>query len=489
MRLARRLTAYLLLAVGVVFGIDTYLGVTSHLELFDADMRRDERMLGGALARMVERSWREDGKEAAFERLAALDEDLGELAVRVVYLDRERGDPLGPALQTRALEAVRRQRTLTHVRAEGDPEARLYTYVPLDVPGSEGVALEVTEPLSHETRYLRDRVRRKLATAAAMAAAAGVVAWLVGIHVVGRPVQALVEKAHQIGRGDFSRPLVLPHENELAELAREMNQMASELDAATRRVREESKARIEALEHLRHADRLNTVGRLAAGLAHELGTPLNVVSGRAKMIANGELESAEEGVESARIIAQQAERMTRIVRQLLDFARRRPVEKRAVDLGGVLRHSVALLEPLAIKQRVDLHCAIPPEPVVARIDEVQIEQALTNLVLNAIQASPRDSAVEICVSRREHPGELPPAGARAGPWAVIEVRDRGVGIASEALPQVFDPFYTTKPVGEGTGLGLSVAHGIALEHGGWIEVESEPGCGSRFRLWLPQESA
>jgi signal transduction histidine kinase len=228
---------------------------------------------------------------------------------------------------------------------------------------------------------------------------------------------------------------------------------------------------------------------LASGLAHELGTPLNVVAGRAKMIATGEIESPEEGTESARIIVEQTERMTRIVRQLLDFARRRGSEKRNADLGALARQTAELLDPLAVKRGVSLRCEEPSGRVSAAVDASQIQQALTNLVVNAIQASDRGRGVSIAVSLRDEAPEGPRGPRPGGPWAVIEVRDQGSGIPREHLPEVFDPFFTTKAVGEGTGLGLSIAHGIAEEHGGWIDVESEPQRGSCFRIWLPRDSA
>jgi signal transduction histidine kinase len=320
-----------------------------------------------------------------------------------------------------------------------------------------------------------------------MVVACGLVAWLVGLRLVGKPVQALVEKARRIGRGDFSGPLVLSRGDELSQLAGEMNGMAADLEDALRKVQNESAARVRAVEQLRHADRLGTVGKLASGLAHELGTPLNVVAGRAKMIANGEIEDAAEGVESARIIADQAERMTRIVRQLLDFARHRPAEKRRTDLGALARQTASLLAPIAFEQGVTVGYEEPAEPVFARIDAAGIQQALTNLLLNAIQASRPGSGVTISLAAHENANVV--KGSYEGPWALIGVRDHGAGISDEAMPQLFDPFFTTKPVGEGTGLGLSVSHGIVEEHGGLIEVASEPSRGSCFQVWLPQESA
>jgi signal transduction histidine kinase len=484
MRLVRRLTLYLLLAMGVVFAIDTFLSVRSHLALFDEDVRRDEKVLGDALARVVEHVWSRQGEAEASALVEEMDVATSDVRIRLVHLDAEPGEPFAPAARQRAVEAVRRDRTLTHVREEDEPDARLLTYVPLNVPSVHPIALEVAESLAHERSYAFSRVRGTLLTGALAALACGAVAWGVGTRVVGQPVDALVRKARRIGRGDFSEPLELRARDELSQLAAEMNSMAAELDAAARQVAHETAARLRTVEQLRHADRLSTVGKLASGLAHELGTPLNVVAGRAKMIASDEIESPEEGRESARIIAEQAERMTRIVRQLLDFARRGVSEKRSTDLAALARQTAALLEALGTKRGVRLRCAEPAQPVWAEVDAAQISQALTNLVVNAIHASAAGSEVTLAAASCDTAPE-----GRTGRWAVLEVRDRGTGISAEQLPEIFDPFFTTKPVGEGTGLGLAVAHGIVEEHGGWIDVTSEPSRGSCFRIWLPQDAA
>ena len=489
MRLVRRLTLYLLLAVGVVFGLDTLLSVRSHLALFDEDSRHDEKELGDALVPAIEQAWQARGEAGVVDLLRATDAETSDVRIRLVYLDAQRGEPFGPAAPNQALEAVRRDRTLTHVRAEDEPEAHLYTYVPLAIASDRPAALELSESLAHERAYALERIRSTLLTGALAVLVSGAVAWIVGARIVGQPVSALVAKARRIGSGDFSGPLSLRQRDELSQLASEMNSMAAALDAAAQKVADETAARLRALEQLRHADRLNTVGKLASGLAHELGTPLNVVAGRAKMIETGEIESPEERIESARIIVEQAERMTHIVRQLLDFARRRASDKRSIDLGALARQTASLLEPLATKRGVSLSCEEPAEPVHAAVDAAHVQQALTNLVVNAIQASDRERSVTIAVSARDTAPESPPSVTFAGPWALIEVRDQGAGIPAESLPEVFDPFFTTKPVGEGTGLGLSVAHGIAEEHGGWIDVESAPRRGSCFRIWLPQEAA
>jgi len=474
MKLVRRLTAYLLAAFAFVLAIDTWSSVQSHLALFDQDMRRDNARLARVLALEVEREWGARGERAARELLSALNEEGGGVSVALVPEARARD---GPRVALNTDPAL----------APGTARKSLLSYAALQVPTRSPLALEVSESLAHERAYALARIQRAIGTTLAAVLASGLVAWAVGVRVVGRPIEALVAKARRVARGDFGEDLDLHPETELAMLAREMNEMAASLDAASREIAQQSAARIAAQEQLRHADRLTTVGKLASGLAHELGTPLGVISGRAKMIVTGEAADSQEVGECARVIVAQTERMTAIVRQLLGFARRRSGEKRPVDLSALGTETVALLQPLAAKRGVELVAASPDGLVVVHADAPQIQQAVMNLVMNAIHASASGSRVQVTVRARAEGPKLTPG--REGPFAAIEVEDAGAGIPAELLEQVFDPFFTTKAPGEGTGLGLSVAHGIAEDHGGWIDARSELGRGSRFRIGLPSSAA
>jgi signal transduction histidine kinase len=199
----------------------------------------------------------------------------------------------------------------------------------------------------------------------------------------------------------------------------------------------------------------------------------------------GEVTAPNEVIDAARVIRTQTDRMARILRQLLDFARLRRNEQKALDLARITADAVGMLQPFARKHEVGLELAGAHGPLVASVDPVALGQAVTNIVMNALQATKSGGSVEVRLERAMSapPGASAPRSVRG----CIVVHDQGPGIPPDQLPQIFDPFFTTKEVGQGTGLGLSVAHGIVAEHGGWIEVQSELGVGSCFRIWLPLE--
>jgi signal transduction histidine kinase len=240
-------------------------------------------------------------------------------------------------------------------------------------------------------------------------------------------------------------------------------------------VQRERLERQSAIEQLRHAERLNVVGKLAAGVAHELGTPLNVIATTAELV-DAERGTSDMVHTSCRVIIEQSERMATIIRQLLDFGRRGGADRSVTDLGALVQSTVALLRPLACKRRVELSLALPKTPVRAAVNGLEIGQVLSNLVLNAVQAMPNGgrSVIELRLERE-----------RGVEIAVLSVSDEGTGIRPEDVPKVFDPFFTTKDVGEGSGLGLAVTYGIVADHGGRVNVETEWGRGSVFTVVLP----
>jgi signal transduction histidine kinase len=209
--------------------------------------------------------------------------------------------------------------------------------------------------------------------------------------------------------------------------------------------------------------------------------------GRSRMIADGD-ERDDRARAAAEIVCAQGERVTRILRQLLDFARQPPVERKPVEIAAIAEKTVDLLAPTAARRGVRLELESTSPAASAVVDATQIEQVLLNIVGNGIQATETGGQVAVDIGRASL---APPAGVAAAPgdYVSIRIRDEGHGIAPENVSHVFDPFFTTKPVGQGTGLGLSVAYGIVREHGGWIDVDSAVERGSRFTVNLPATEA
>jgi two-component system NtrC family sensor kinase len=462
------------LAVLVLFG---YLRMRREVALFDYDIRNDHALIGTTLAVCVASTWSAAGAERALGLVEQANADREYLTIRWVYPD----DGLltlnehHPRFPLGALEQVD-HRVLSLPSEDGERDV-LVTHVPVRDKGVLIGAIEIAESLVVRDAYLRSSILSTVFVTASMVLISGVVVLVFGVWLVGRPLGLLADKAKRIGRGDLTEPLALAQHDEIGELAREVNAMCERLVEVNAKTEREALARIAALEQLRHADRLITVGRLAAGVAHELGTPLNVIAGRVKMLRRGNLDP-KVVCDYLGIIGEQAERMTSIIRQLMDFARRREPKAAAADLLASARAIRRLVQPIADKGRVDV--AVTSTDVVWALgDPVQLEQVMSNLVVNAIHACSAGGRVEISCGLR---GD----GERAR--AFIRVEDDGHGMDSATRERIFEPFFTTKDVGQGTGLGLSVAHGIVQEHGGSIEVESEPKRGSRFSVFLPLAS-
>jgi two-component system NtrC family sensor kinase len=484
MRLTRKFILALALTLMAVLSVTAGFRIRRDIGRFEAQRQGANHLLGLAVAGAAARIWSTVGQDQAFDVVADANERESDVTIRWVWLDAPPGDPHAVEVERAALQDLRPGNPISLRRSTAQGDAT-YTYAP--IAGPRAAAVELKQSLAAEGQHIRDTVVQTAALTLLLGVTCALLMAALGYALIGEPIRLLVDKARRVGRGDLSGDLHLPQRDEISELAEEMNAMCARLAAAQAKAASEAEARVKALEQLRHADRLTTVGKLAAGLAHELGTPLNVITGRSQIICEAGPGDGELVPASARVIGDQAARMTDILRQLLDFARRRPAQKTPTPVAVVVRQSVDLLQAMARKRGVSLELAAEVEPVAA-VDPAQLQQALANLIVNAVDAMPGGGAVTIGVSQ-ELVRAPPDAGGAQTDCARIDVADSGQGIAPQALPHIFEPFFTTKEVGEGTGLGLSVTYGIVQEHRGWIEVASEPGRGSRFSIFLPREPA
>jgi signal transduction histidine kinase len=221
---------------------------------------------------------------------------------------------------------------------------------------------------------------------------------------------------------------------------------------------------------LRQTERLAELGTLASGMAHEIGTPMNVILGRAEHLMQ---RTTDERVQKGLgIIIAQVERITKIMNQLLTFARRCPLERRSMDLRRTIADCLEVVQERIARHRITIETVFDDDIPLVYADPDQMSQVLLNLLINALHAMPNGGVLRVTLSR-------------AGGNLELLVADTGHGIAKPDLQKIFNPFFTTKEVGKGTGLGLTVVHGIVQEHGGSIEVESELGRGTSFTIILP----
>ncbi len=340
-------------------------------------------------------------------------------------------------------EAARGRAGASQVLFEGS-DGRLYKtgYAPLREPGGEVVAVVGADGTAASFQTLR-RFRRLLATVAVGGAVLGALVAALAALSVTRPLTRITEAARRIARGDLETPLwKRRRKDEIGTLRDTIEEMRKAL-------------------HARDEERET----LLAGIAHEVRNPLGALDLFAGLLAE-ELAERPEAAHVARIRAELAS-LSKVVEEFLDYARARPPVREDVDLRLLVAEVADLAQPLAAERRVSLGVEGGGS---ARADREQLRRALLNLVRNAVEAAPAASEVEI-------------AARAAGGEAVVEVRDRGAGLAKEARASLFRPFFTTKE--RGTGLGLALAKKVADAHGGALALEDREGGGTVARIVVP----
>lgn len=319
-----------------------------------------------------------------------------------------------------------------------------------------------------------------LVVAAVIAAVGALARTLVSV-----PITSLLRGIDEVAKGDLSHALLSQRDDEIGAIATRFNEMTFSLRESRAETERQNHAKLELEQRLGQTEKLATIGQLAAEIAHEVGTPLNVISVRAKATAKRASEP-EVVTKNAEIIAEQTARITRIIQRLLDFARRKvgaPGRER-VNLNELSLTTMELLSSQLSAGRVKTKLVraegLPP----VEGDADRLQQVLINLLLNAQQAMPEGGSLtlETSVISRTRPGLTDGPPQR---FVQLEIADTGSGIPLEIRDKIFDPFFTTKKGSGGTGLGLAVCSGIVKEHDGWIDVADGPSGGTVFHVFLP----
>ena len=491
MKVGTRITAATSIVVAVTLSLYAYVDLRSAASDRRAALGQRARDVALALRGIIEL----EGTEAALRRSTELSAELSRAdlswRVQVVPLTFAGSDSEDPALhRVRTFGDAR----LREIREEGE-NVLLYA-VPLRATaprapdGYEVVgALEVqidTAPLDRASR--RDLLHTLPLVVVIVVLVVLAVSFL-SRSLVTEPIQKLLGGVHDVARGDLSRVLLAEREDEIGALAARFNEMTYSLRESRAETQRQNQARARLEQRLFQTEKLATIGQIAAEIAHEVGTPLNVIAGRARTMAKKSADPLAVG-KNATIIAEQAGRITRIIQRLLDFSRRKvgDIESELVSINAVALTTMEFLEGKMIASAISSELVrgddIPP----VRGNADQLQQVLLNLILNAVEAMPEGGALRVetsCAVRRRPGLDLAPQQ----PIAVIEIADRGPGVPRELRETIFEPFYTSRADQGGTGLGLAVVHGIVKDHDGWLEIDDHAGGGSIFRVYLPTEGA
>lgn len=494
-RLTTPLVALLMLAFLLIMGAYDYLRLVRERDRLVELTRTDQRIFAETLAVAVRHNVR---RGRTTDELQELLEDIrrrpGLLWVaiydpsgKVVAASVASGDP--PARADPAVTAVLRSGRSGPEVAESRDGALLRYIRPWRWPAGGTAAVEVRESLAEADREFARAVRESIVSRLLVLGLFLLCILAVARFSIARPMRALVRAARAIGGGDLTQRIDVSRADELGQLAEEFNRMAASLERAHRALLEQGEEQLKLERHVQQAQKLVAVGMLAAEVAHELGSPLNIITGRAEALARS-LPADHPDRRHLEVIRRQTERVTAIVHDLREYARPRDPQLRELGLEGLLARVVGLLEARSRDRGVRIRLDLPPALPRVLADPEQLQQVFVNLLANALDASPRWGIVRVTGG----PEPLLPREARVGllrgraepPVVSIHVLDEGSGLDAESLAQVFQPFFSTKRQGHAAaGLGLAIVEEIVRAHRGEVEILSVEGRGTEAVVRLP----
>lgn len=354
----------------------------------------------------------------------------------------------------------------------------LYAYA-FPIGDSPGVRPRGAAVLLRDLSYIEDQVRastRRIAlVGVALAMVIALALWRALRTTVLRPVASIVDAAERVGAGSLDEVVAVEGRDEVGRLGRAFNRMVASLRAARLDLDAQHEATRALERRLRHAQRLALVGQLAANVAHQVGSPLNVVIGRARYALQQGGQSERDARHLQEILVG-GEQISRVIEQLLSQARKARGAPQEVDLADLARHTLRFIEVECERLGVAAQIKIDATPSV-RGSRDELEQVLLNLCVNALQAQPHGGSLVVTVDERRD--------TRGAMRASLIVEDAGPGVPEELREQVLEPFFTTKGPDEGTGLGLAICDELVRRQGGSIVIESSQLGGARFVITLP----
>ena len=398
----------------------------------------------------------------------------------IFYNDLRIATNVKDRLEKRALGTRASPQVARHVLERGEKwtdRARVLNdwyitaYEPIDDISGERVGMLYVGVL--EAKY--SDIRRRAIVVFSVITLAGVIIaivleWLFAGRIM-RPVSNLIRASAEISNGNFSPDIGAISKGDIGQLQKKFLIMAGALKEREERQKAESETR------LIQSEKQASVGKLAAGVAHEINNPLTAVLTFTHLILRRK-DLAEEVRSDLETVAAQTERVRGIVKSLLDFSRQTEISPESMDINDLIKDSIGLMNNQALIKDVHLSFKGDDDLPTLTLDRNQFQSVLINMIINALDATPSAGKIEIQTNKADH-GD--------GSGVEIRITDNGSGIAPEHMDQLFDPFFTTKAVGKGTGLGLAVSAGIIQRHGGTIDVKSKLKSGTIFTIWLPSQ--
>lgn len=527
-RLTRSISAKLigsLLAVMVViFALLGYVNIRLHRQQLEADRLASAERISDVIKRSATYYMLRNDREGLYHVIRTLADQPGMVRVRILdqegrisystdsgevnhVLDKSAEACYGCHVRSQPLTRLNRPDRFRIYRNASDQRV-LGIITPIENqascsnaechahPATQQVlgVLDTNLSLAQADSQLRVSSARMLSYTAGAMLLVVLFSWLFVWRVVARPINALENGTEHLARGELGYQIEVRSQDEVGDLAHSFNDMSLQLRAANEqimtwaktledRVDEKTKELRSAHDHVLHVEKMASLGKMAAVVAHEVNNPLSGILTYAKLlrkwVASGQAgnDKRDEAMECLELIATESRRCGELIKNLLSLSRSAPMNLQSVDLHEVINRSLLLVRHQLEHAGIDLQLKLEEDMPRLHCDAAQIEQVLLALIMNAIDAMPRGGNLWIATLLNHDETEIS-----------IEVRDDGAGIAPDVLPQIFEPFMTTKEHGRGVGLGLAISRGIVERHNGRIEVESHLGKGTTFTLTLPVQT-
>ncbi len=489
-----RLVILLMLSLMIITGAYDYARLVRERERLVEQAREDERIFAETLALAVSRNVRRGRTSAELTEL--LDDILARPGLVAVTIYDPEGQVLAqtvapgsptPTLDDAVRESLKSKEAASPPALKGSDQVLRYLQ-PFRWPGGRTAVLEVRKTLARMELEFRQAVREKILSRLVVLALFVLSMIALTRWSIARPIRALIEGARAVAQGDLTQRIVGTRQDEIGQLAEEFNRMATNLQAAHEELLREAEERLRLEQEVQQSQKLAAVGMLAAEVAHEIGTPLNVISGRAEVLERV-VPTGHPERRHLDVILKQTERIKGIIRVLLDYTRPRRPNLHPAAILPILGRVVDILLQRSRRRGVRIQLELPIGLPQVVGDPDQLQQLFLNLLLNALDASPAGEIVRVTTG--EEPilaaeGRAAIArGKAAAPCLALHIVDAGKGLTAEELDRAFEPFFSTKGREHGTGLGLPIAEEIVRAHRGEIEMLSIPGRGTEVIVRLP----